>query len=67
MVLLIVGTVELFSATSNKDAQSDDKLRSAGAVVLLVLHLNLIMYAAWLLHRCVQMVRIAMATGLSSV
>lgn len=55
MVLLIIGTVNLFSATSNKDLQNDDKLRSAGAVILLVLHLGMIQYAGWLLYRCIQM------------
>ena len=52
MVMLIVGTVHILSANTLSSADSDNKLRIAGAVVLTVLWLALLKYNAYLLFRC---------------
>ncbi|KAF2482463.1 hypothetical protein BDY17DRAFT_324743 [Neohortaea acidophila] len=55
VILVIIGTVELYSASSTSQLHTDDSLRSAGAVILVVLWGLLLNYAIYLLRRCRQL------------
>ena len=51
MILVIIGSVSLIKAKTQKEVNDNNALRSAGAVILLVLWLGLLLYSLWLLYR----------------
>lgn len=51
MILLIIGSIHLMDATSASEANSANKLRSAGAVLLFVTWLGLMQYIACIFFR----------------
>jgi hypothetical protein len=54
MVLLIIGGIQLATATSTSDVSGDEKLRHAGAILLVLVWLGLVQYSGWLVYRCYQ-------------
>ena len=54
MVLLIIGGINLATATPTSDVSGDEKLRHAGAILIVLVWLGLVQYSGWLLYRCYQ-------------
>jgi hypothetical protein len=54
MVLLIIGGIHIATATPTTNISGDEKLRHAGAVLILLVWLGLVQYSGWLFYRCRQ-------------